>query len=248
VALGHLCSGVTALKLSATTNAHVQQSTLGSYATSTCISGVGSSFQIGYQSNNCTGYDTTLGSISSSSNAQVGGPSAYTLKVCGSESGAQSISFSISTTTVYFGSLSSGSSRYASSTNTLGSDSEVEAHSLSIVTNATNYSLYVQGQTLTTGAYTVNAIGGTNTAPSVGTEQFGLRAVASGGAGTVSSPYAASGFAYAATATTSSQLGSQTGSNNATTTFSIRYLANIASNSEAGNYNSNLTYIVTPSF
>lgn len=166
--------------------------------------------------------------------------------------GSQSISFNLSTTTIYFGSLTSGSTRYASSTNVLGSATEVEAHTLAVNTNAVSgYTVTVKGQTLTSAqnsANTINFIGNTNTAPNTSIEQFGIRATASGGSGTVTAPYAASGFAYDATATTSSQIASASTGDSATTTYSIRYMTNISPTTEAGTYNANLVYVVTANF
>jgi hypothetical protein len=91
----------------------------------------------------------------------------------------QTISFSISTSTIYFGTVSSIAARYASSTSPLGNGSEVEAHTFNIATNAANgYTILAKGQTLTSGAYTVAAIGGTASTSQPGTEQFGIRLVA----------------------------------------------------------------------
>jgi hypothetical protein len=84
-------------------------------------------------------------------------------------------------------------------------------------------------------------------APAVGFEQFGLRATASGGSGSVTAPYAASGFAYDATANTSSQVASVSGSS-AATTYSIRYLANITNTTEAGDYQGTYTYTASATF
>lgn len=167
-------------------------------------------------------------------------------------SSPQSLSFLVSTSTIYFGTLASASTRYASSTNSSGDGSEVQAHTIAANTNATSgYTVTVQGQTLTSqqnSANTISALGGTNTSPSIGVEQFGIRATASGGSGTVTSPYAASGFAYAATATTSSQIASASTGDSATTTYSMRYMSNIAPTTEAGNYSASLVYVVTANF
>lgn len=87
--LGTACTGTfaTALKLSGTTNAHVQQT--GSYANSACISvPTGGTVSIGYQATNCTGFDTTLGSMSGVTNAHVGDGAAYTTKICGTAAAA----------------------------------------------------------------------------------------------------------------------------------------------------------------
>lgn len=161
------------------------------------------------------------------------------------------LTFSISTSTIYFGSLSTGGTKYASSTNTLGASSEIEAHNVKVSSTAVNgYTLSVQGQTLTSTQNSTLQISPllSNTAPVVGQEQFGIRATATGGIGTVFSPYAASGFAYTSTATTSSQLGGASTSDTATTTYSVRYMSNITATTSAGLYNANLVYVSTSNF
>lgn len=159
----------------------------------------------------------------------------------------QSLTFSISDNTIGFGSLSASAACFAQGTAAC-SASEVEAHNLIVGTNAQNgYTTTVQGATLTLGAFSVTAIGGTNTASSVGTEQFGLRMTATGGSGTVTVPYAAAGFAYAGTASTASQVASATLAS-ANTTYSARYIANIGSATEAGAYTATLTYVTVANF
>ncbi len=94
------CSGVTGLsnactapsavvlKLSGLTNAHSEQNSQSNYANSACISvPSGGSVTIGYQASNCTGYDTTLGSISGTTNGHVGDSTAYTTKICAMAAG-----------------------------------------------------------------------------------------------------------------------------------------------------------------
>lgn len=253
------CSGLTSLScggvhsaevlnLSSTTNAHVEIATNNTYPITACINGGAEIPVIAYQDTNCNGYDTTLASISSTTNSTIGNTSNYTKKVCGSLVPA-SITFTISTTTLYFGGISPLTTRYASSTNRDGSGTEVEAHTVSVITSALNgYVISVQGGTLSYGGNSVSAIGPINTAPLVGSSQFGLRIVASGGIGTVTSPYSASGFAYAASATTSSQIASASTGDNATTTYSVRYVANVASTVPDGSYVANLVYIATANF
>lgn len=253
--LSNTCSGnqVTVLRLSSTTNAHVQQNTQSGYTDNACLSAPsGAVLTIGYQSTNCTGFDTTLASMELVDNSHIGDTTAYTTKICGSAVEApQSLSFSLSTNAVYFGGIVSSVTRYASSTEVGGSGTEVEAHTLSVSTNAASgYNLTVMGQTLTSlqnSANTITALGGTNTTPSTNTEQFGIRLSVNSGNGTVSSPYAAAGFAYAATATTSSQVATGAG-DDVTTIFSVRYVANIAGVSEPGSYTSNLVYVATANF
>ena len=157
-----------------------------------------------------------------------------------------SITFAISDTTIEFGTLSASAAKYAD--DSAGNATEVEAHTLQAGTNASSgYIIYVSGATLTSSGNTINAIGASNTASSAGTEQFGVRYTATGGSGSVTAPYAASGFAYNATASTQDDVAAATGAT-ATTTYSARYLANIASNTEAGAYSTTLTYTATATY
>ncbi len=165
----------------------------------------------------------------------------------------QSLSFTISTTTIYFGALGSAGPKFASSTNPLGDSNETIAHSLAVGTNApSGFTLSVRGQTLTSqqnALNTITAVGGSPAANATGTEQFGLRATESGGVGTVvSSPFAtANQYGYSSTATTSAVLATGSGST-PTSTYSLRYVANIAAVTEAGTYAANLVYVATANF
>ncbi len=159
-----------------------------------------------------------------------------------------SFTFDISDATLGFGTLSSGATRYATG-DTLGSASEVQAHTLAVSTTApSGYTLSVLGGSLKNGAATIAAIGGTNTAPSVGTSQFGMRLTASGSNGVVSAPYAASGFAFAATPSSPSVIATAPSGDGATTTYSARYMCNISSTTAAGQYSTDLTYVLTGNF
>lgn len=157
----------------------------------------------------------------------------------------QSLTFSISANSIAFGTLTSGAARFASST-AAGQATEVAAHTVIVGTNAGNgYTMTVNGNTLTSGVNTITAIGGSNTASAVGTKQFGLRMTASGGVGAVVAPYAAAGFAF--TAGSATQVASASGAS-ANTTYSPRYIANIAANTEAGVYTATLSYVATANF
>ncbi|MES3006030.1 MAG: hypothetical protein V4664_03735 [Patescibacteria group bacterium] len=158
---------------------------------------------------------------------------------------AQSLTFSISDNTIEFGTLSASAAQYAD--DSAGNSSEVEAHNLIVGTNAANgYTMTINGSTLTSGANTIDAIGSSNTASSAGTEQFGIRMTATGGSGTVSAPYASSGFAFDSAALPD-EVAAATGSS-ANTTYSARYLANIAAQTEAGAYSATLTYVAAANF
>jgi len=247
-ALGNSCSDTfgVVLKLSAATNAHVQQNSQAGYANNACISAPpGNIITVGYQANNCAGFDTTLASMSAATNAQVA-DSAYATKICGTIA-LQSISFALSANSVSFGTLSPTAARFANTSG--GSATESEAHTLTASTNASSgYAITVRGTTLTAGVFSIAAIGGTNTVSNPGTDQFGLRIVASGGNGTVTAPYDAAGFADAATASIPSQVAAATTGNGADTVYSVRYIANVAANTIAGSYSTNLVYSITANF
>jgi hypothetical protein len=162
-----------------------------------------------------------------------------------------SISFSISDNSIFFGNLRTAGACFAQGSDpgaiTCPTTTETEAFNLQAGTNAgSGYAITVFGPTLTSGSYTIDAIGGTNTASAPGTEQFGVRYNATGGSGTVTAPYAATGFAYNGVASPS-QIASASGPS-ATTTYSARYLANISAMTEAGSYSASHTYVATATY
>jgi len=254
IGLGNSCTGTTAtaLKLSSTTNAHTEQNSQSNYSDNACISvPTGGSVSIGYQASNCTGYDTTLGSMESVTNSHVGDSSAYTTKVCGTASGVpQTLVFSISDNTIGFGSLTAVQAKYATS-DTLGSSADsTDAHTISIATNASSgYSMTVSGTTLTCsscGGATISAIGGTAVASSVGTEQFGTRLGVNSGTGSVVSPYNGANWALDTGAFPDAIA---TGSGDSVTTvFGARYIANTNAVTDVGSYSAVITYTVTATF
>ncbi len=161
----------------------------------------------------------------------------------------RTISFAISDTTIGFGSLDASLARYATD-DTTGSASEVEAHTMTGSTSASGgYTITVSGNTLTSGGDTIDEIGSTNTASSTGTEQFGARASLSGVSyyDAVDATYSGAGFGYAGT-TTADTFATQTEGDGFSTTYSIRYLANMAAGTEFGTYSTDLTYIMTGNF
>lgn len=165
----------------------------------------------------------------------------------------QSLVFSISTSTIYFGTLGAGAAKYASSTNPLGDTTETIAHTLDVGTNApSGFTLTVSGKTLTSqqnSANTIDFIGSTAASSTPGTEQFGLRATELGGVGTmVSSPFSlATSYGYSGTASTSNILATGSGST-PTSTYSLRYVTNIGAITEAGIYAAYLVYVATANF
>jgi hypothetical protein len=165
----------------------------------------------------------------------------------------QSLTFTVSTSTIYFGVLGAGGAKFASSTNTAGDTTETIAHTLAVGTNApSGFTLAVRGQTLTSqqnSANTIDVIGAIAASSTIGVEQFGFRATESGGVGvTVSSPFSsASSYGYNATASTSATVATGSGST-PTSTFSLRYVTNIGAVTEAGTYTASLVYVATANF
>ena len=165
----------------------------------------------------------------------------------------QSLTFTISTSTIYFGTLGSGAAKFASSTNPAGDTTETIAHTLAVGTNApSGFALSARGQTLTSQqnpTNTITAVGGTAASSTPGTEQFALRLTESGGTGITLDPTFsfATSYGYDGTATSSTLLASGSGST-PTSTYSLRYLANIAAITEAGTYAANLVYVATANF
>jgi hypothetical protein len=156
------------------------------------------------------------------------------------------IVFAITDPTIGFGPLSASGARWATG-DTLGNGSAVSAHDITASTNATSgYTIYVLGATLTSGLNTIDAIGGSATASSPGTEQFGIKVTASGGSGAAVSPYASANYAYNATTTQDDIALSSVPS--LTTTYSITYLANISEVTQPGSYGTTLTYTATGLF
>lgn len=157
------------------------------------------------------------------------------------------ISMSISDTTIGFGSCSSGGARYATGTTGSASDS-ADAHTISVSTNArSGYGLTVYGSTLTASVGTISAIGGSATASSVGSEQFGMRAIKNSGTGTVSSPFNTANWAF--TAGTTQPVATYSGASSSySAVYGLRYICNVADVTEAGDYSTDLTYVLTSTF
>ncbi len=247
--ISNACSGTfaTALKFSSTTNAHAEKNTFSNFTDNACISIPSGSVTIGYQTSNCTGYDTTLGSIESDTNSHIGDASAYTNKICGTANGSQSLTFSISDNTIGFGTLLSVAARYATGDTLGGSTDTADSHTLSASTNVSGgYNISLNGTTLTSGANTVTAIGATATTSSVGTKQFGLRIISNSGTGVVVSPYNTSNWAFDTAAFPDTIV---TGAGDSSTSvLGMRYISNISASTASGSYSAVLTYVMTVNF
>lgn len=136
-------------------------------------------------------------------------------------------------------------------------------------TNANSgYSITVAGPTLTSGSNTIPAIGGTATASSIGTGQFGMNLVdnATPNIGSNVSPVpngsnymgkaktnfgTADSFAFDDAATNviaASDNGTGTGAPTDAQIYTASYIVNVSGSQPAGTYTTTLTYICTPTF
>lgn len=156
---------------------------------------------------------------------------------------AQTLTFSLGANSLALGTLSTTAVTSGSHTLTVGSNA------------ANGVAVTYSGATLTSGANTITAMS-TAAASSVGTEQFGVNAVANttpvvGAACSGTTPIAAAATGYATANNfkfvSSETIVSSTGSIN-NTTCTISYIANISAATEAGSYNTNLTYVATGNF
>lgn len=159
----------------------------------------------------------------------------------------QALTFSLSDSSVGFGSLAVGGARYATG-DTLGSGTLTSAHTMSFSTNAPGgYAITYRGPTLTSGGNTISAAtitGDTNGTP--GSEEFALSLETTGDA-TIPSAYQKGldnwSFAPSVTTVVASETGVTT-----TETMTLYYIANTAPQTEAGSYSTAITYIATPTF
>lgn len=164
----------------------------------------------------------------------------------------ETISFAISDTTIGFGDLVSANARFATG-DAVGADADsAAAHTMTIGTNATGgYIITYNGPTLTSGSNTINVASITDDADGTqGSEQFGM-GFSTGGNATIAAAYdhnaTPANRDWAFVASTATTVVSETVPT-ATETISAFYLGNIASNTEAGSYSTDVTYIATATF
>ena len=148
------------------------------------------------------------------------------------------LTFSLGSTACSLGILSTTSTASCSHTITAGTNA-VSGYTIS----------YIASPTLTNGAATIDAIGATKAASSTGAEQFGINlklnttpavgAEPSGGIGAPATNYdTANQFAFNPAGANIAAAAGIT----ANTAYTVSYVANIASNTEEGNYATTITY------
>jgi hypothetical protein len=159
------------------------------------------------------------------------------------------ITFSISSSSVGFGTLSTSVARYATTGG--GSNTNSVAHTMIASSNAPGgYTITYFGSTLTSGANTIapatilNDIDGTQ-----GTGQFAL-SLSSSGSATIPSAYNQANSPnpnWKFLANTTEQIASTSGITSSET-FSNRYISNISSVTPSGSYSTNINYVITGNF
>lgn len=163
------------------------------------------------------------------------------------------ITFTISDTTVGFGTLTTSTASWA--TGDLAGVTSVPAdttgsHEMTVATNAASgYSITYKGATLTSGGNTIDvATISSDNDGTPGTEQFALGIDDNGGNVTIASGYDLAGTnSYAFVANTTTTVASETAPTT-TETIDVQYIANIASTTEAGSYATDITWIATGNF
>ncbi|MBU0612870.1 hypothetical protein KKB10_02530 [Patescibacteria group bacterium] len=159
-----------------------------------------------------------------------------------------SITLSISDTAIGFGSLTSANARYATG-DANGSDSKVPAHTITVSTAADDgYILTYNGALLTSDSDTISAATITNDDDGTpGTEQFAL-GITTAGDCAIDAEYTAATLAeYKFVADTTATICSESSATVAEV-ISAYYIANIGSETEAGSYSTDITYIMTATF
>lgn len=158
-----------------------------------------------------------------------------------------SLSLAISANSVQFGTLSLVTPRFATTSG--GSNSNTsDAHTIIAASGApSGYTLSYKGELPTSGSNTITqasiAASATGTP---GTKQFALSCSTTGSAA-VQSAYQQSSLNWSFVPSTPTPLASTTGITSAET-FGVRYIANISNATPAGQYVTDITYILTGNF
>jgi len=250
--LGNSCSGTyaTALKLSGTSNAHVRQGTLANYpsATNACISvPSGGSVSVGYQATNCSGYDTTIGSMVGTTNSHVGDGNwaAGTTKICATAAMATAtVACSTDISSISFGTLSENSISTASpnASTTMSCSNTASGCTLSIQDAGNGLS---PGLATTSPAYLINS---NSTTLSAGTEGYGIQATTTssgnGGSLSLNMAYNKVGNDVGELSTTTVILASSTVDVSGREVV-VTHKAAISSLTHAGSYTDTITYSCT---
>lgn len=252
--LSSACSGTgvsrAIVNLSSTTNAHIESSSLANYPVQACLHvATGGYVSSTVQLTDCSGYDVTIGSMTSTTNSHMGAAADYTYKICASAAAPpQSLSFSISTSTMGFGTLSPLHSRFATADG-LGSDSESFELLLHASSNAQyGYLISLKGASLSSGATVIDPVGASTIQAQEysGTNKFGMGITACAG-DNAAEPLYSRYYKYTADATTTVGIG-RTTRPSSDSTFCIGFIAEISPSLKPGAYSTVLTYVATAQY
>lgn len=159
-----------------------------------------------------------------------------------------SITFSISDVAIGFGTLTSGAVRYATGNAAGGTTETTAAHTMSAGTNGTTGLVVTyNGALLTSAANTIDAATSVTPPGNTAIEQFAIAVDDNGTAFTIPAGYDQATPLYSYVANTTTTLFS-VGGPLTSTAVDVHYLANIAANTQAGNYQTDITYIATGTF
>lgn len=159
-----------------------------------------------------------------------------------------SITFSISDVAIGFGTLASGAVRYATGDLTGGTTETTAAHTMSAGTNAAGgLAVTYNGGLLTSAANTIAAATSVTPPGTQTIEQFAIAVDDGGTAFSITSGYDQATPVYSYVANTTTTLFSASAPLSSTA-VEVHYLVNIAANTEAGIYSTNITYIATGTF
>lgn len=155
----------------------------------------------------------------------------------------ETLTFSIAGSPVTLGTLTTSAAGTDTSTFTVGTNA------------STGYSVTYAGSTLTSGSDTIDALAA-NSGSSAGTEQFGINLVANNGTPTVGSDVSGSGTGAAETnydtansyRFVSGEAIASASAATAENVFTVSYIANIATNTPAGAYSTDINYVATANF
>ncbi|MFC1662638.1 hypothetical protein ACFL04_00530 [Patescibacteria group bacterium] len=164
-----------------------------------------------------------------------------------------SVTFSITDTTVGFGPLDAAQECWAMGTAPASCNSTKQtAHTMSVGTNATGgVSLTYSGPSMTSGGDTINDGTMTDADGTPGTEEFGLGIDDNAATLTITAAYDENTDNYkfdSASDTTPIEIATSGGNPVTSTTMDTHYMANIAADTEAGSYSTDIIYVATGTF
>ncbi len=256
--VGNSCSGTYAVaaKLYSATNAHVEKNDQSNYSNSVCLSNSsGGGVSIAYQASNCTGYDTTMASISGVTNAHVGSSTVYTTKICATAA-APSLTFAVDSGSQSLPAHTPGSLVATSSIITVNTNNAT-GFNVSVQRNNAGATMTLTGDITTTipdktvwiaPAATTTTGNATASTTEASTLQFRIRQAGTDYPNYASSWWGASdtttGALFAGIPSSSQYIINRSTPAVASTTAYVLYDLNVPITQKTGNYTGDVTYTV----